>query len=364
MSDQRKRNIGDGPAAEVTKRKRKEKAALLKDLAAAGSILAVVLARPQSVHENGPFSSVLRAPLLEIVSRQSDFRLDVPPPSLVQGSSSSTASGGGTRSYQLSQKFVETLHRECDTADEPVLQIVAHERRKRMKSKFAAGGEFQVQVRLTVTDGDTTMLAILSTDVVGPKYFIADNIIIKVLGYTCVPYVPEDGASTMIGMLIHKFELVGAGAPMGDKLAASMVPEDVDWGGLPGAPLLGAVANGPALSDPTAATAKNAGDCHGCDGSHCSINGIKTAGCLVARTPVATLEAISADCYFADRAVNEMDNSKKRFLLYWWWAVNVFAIRGKGMRQELPGCVVAEIRSMYPDPNGVYTGFKQVGAGS
>jgi hypothetical protein len=55
------------------------------------------------------------------------------------------------------------------------------------------------------------------------------------------------------------------------------------------------------------------------------------------------------------------DNNKKRFLLYYWFAVNVFGIRGQHNRRELPRCVVAKIRELYPNPFGrLYKGYYRV----
>ncbi len=55
------------------------------------------------------------------------------------------------------------------------------------------------------------------------------------------------------------------------------------------------------------------------------------------------------------------DNNKKRFALYYWFAVNVFGVRGQHNRRELPRCVVAKIRELYPNPFGrLYRGFERV----
>ena len=70
------------------------------------------------------------------------------------------------------------------------------------------------------------------------------------------------------------------------------------------------------------------------------------------------LDDIRANCYFADRAVSEMENNHKRFMLYWWWATNVFTIRGAKNRQQLPACIVDEIRRRYPSADDAYTGYK------
>ena len=42
---------------------------------------------------------------------------------------------------------------------------------------------------------------------------------------------------------------------------------------------------------------------------------------------------------------------------YWWWATNIFAVRGAKTRHALPVCIVSEIRRLHPAPDGVYKGF-------
>ena len=58
---------------------------------------------------------------------------------------------------------------------------------------------------------------------------------------------------------------------------------------------------------------------------------------------------------------NGLSNSKKRWCLYWWYAVNIFSIRGG--RKKLPSCVEAYVRSEYPkEHRQQYTGFKRSAA--
>ena len=96
-----------------------------------------------------------------------------------------------------------------------------------------------------------------------------------------------------------------------------------------------------------------------CNGQACSICGLATPQCLLHTIQLPALGVITVECYFADCEVSAMTNWQKRFMLYWWWAVNVFNVMGKGVRQELPWCIVQRIRATYPAPAGVaYTGLK------
>ena len=66
-----------------------------------------------------------------------------------------------------------------------------------------------------------------------------------------------------------------------------------------------------------------------------------------------------ADKYFAkDRPVSEMGNNMKRNLLYWYYAHEVYHVRGWLHRMPLPSCLVFKIRMMYPNELGnEYKGF-------
>ena len=92
-------------------------------------------------------------------------------------------------------------------------------------------------------------------------------------------------------------------------------------------------------------------------GRGCSVYGLNTRNCLLRTVGMPPLEQIRLNCYFADRSVNDMNNGHKRYLLYWWWATNIFCIRGSKNRQQLPDCIVNEIRRLYPSPDQKHTGF-------
>lgn len=53
----------------------------------------------------------------------------------------------------------------------------------------------------------------------------------------------------------------------------------------------------------------------------------------------------------------DLPSKHKRWCLYWWYAVNIYQIRGSA--QPLPSCLVNTIRNEFPNSEGVaYTGFK------
>ena len=92
-----------------------------------------------------------------------------------------------------------------------------------------------------------------------------------------------------------------------------------------------------------------------CGGLFCSNHGIVTDKCIVEYVEVPSLREIAVDCHFVDKRVENMSNSLKRNLTYWWWAVNIYQIRGKGVRVEMPMCILAHTRTKYPAPDGHYS---------
>jgi hypothetical protein len=72
------------------------------------------------------------------------------------------------------------------------------------------------------------------------------------------------------------------------------------------------------------------------------------------------LTEVSRECWFLDVAdVTMLPNRKKRNIMYWWYATNVYSIRGCGHRGELPLCLVQAIRAAYPEADGNYRGHRR-----
>mmetsp|Transcript_25930 Transcript_25930/g.38109 ORF Transcript_25930/g.38109 Transcript_25930/m.38109 type:complete len:370 (-) Transcript_25930:2533-3642(-) len=91
----------------------------------------------------------------------------------------------------------------------------------------------------------------------------------------------------------------------------------------------------------------------------CSINGINMVICICKSRPVESLDlnTLREDCYFANEKVEDMTNSQKRCMIYWWYATNIYSICGKGKRMKLPDCLVKAVRNAYPESNGQYVGY-------
>ena len=50
-----------------------------------------------------------------------------------------------------------------------------------------------------------------------------------------------------------------------------------------------------------------------------------------------------------------MNNRLKRFLLFYWYATNIYQYHGKGNRIILPLCLKSAIRARFPEPDGKYS---------
>ena len=82
-------------------------------------------------------------------------------------------------------------------------------------------------------------------------------------------------------------------------------------------------------------------------------------GCICELHPVQrlNLQTLKEDCYFAKDEVEQMTNSQKRCMIYWWYATNIYSICGKNKRRQLPNCLVKAVRDAYPEADDIYEGF-------
>jgi len=99
----------------------------------------------------------------------------------------------------------------------------------------------------------------------------------------------------------------------------------------------------------TQSCAKPAPGCN-CGGKLCSKYGLNFIVCLTECIPVESisLELVIRDCVFVTKTLEEMTNSDKRFLLYYYYATSVYQFHGKGNRVELPNCLIAAVRALHP----------------
>ena len=97
----------------------------------------------------------------------------------------------------------------------------------------------------------------------------------------------------------------------------------------------------------------------------CSKYGIRQRSCVAERFAgrVGTadfMNAVVKRCYFVDRPVNQMTNNLKRNVLYYWFATNIYFVKGSGNRKELPECIQCLVRMTFP--NNISEPYKQFAA--
>ena len=111
----------------------------------------------------------------------------------------------------LTRGFIAKLHSSpCAVGGNPHVLVNCRESKKTMPSRFAAGGRFQAQTRLNITDGEQTMLAVVATQAMSQGDCYDVGTIIEVKRYECVPIRPDGPeSSAQLAMLIHEAGLIG-----------------------------------------------------------------------------------------------------------------------------------------------------------
>ena len=89
------------------------------------------------------------------------------------------------------------------------------------------------------------------------------------------------------------------------------------------------------------------------------MHGVNMITCICKSRPAKDfgLQTPKEDCFFATNAVDDMTNSQKRCMIYWWYATNTYSICGKRQHLMLPDCLIQMVRNTYPELDGNYTGF-------
>ena len=88
-----------------------------------------------------------------------------------------------------------------------------------------------------------------------------------------------------------------------------------------------------------------------CNGNLCSCHGVEFVMCITdcIKPGSITLAIVAQECVFVTRDLEEMSESDKRFLLYYYYATTVYQFHGKGNRIKLPECLKYAIRQLYPN---------------
>jgi hypothetical protein len=95
-----------------------------------------------------------------------------------------------------------------------------------------------------------------------------------------------------------------------------------------------------------------------CNGHRCSLYGIQFGNCITQVIPPQTrhLVTIALENPYVTKEVPNMNNSEKRFLLYYWYMTNIYGITGKGNTRKPPPCLLDSVHEYLPDDH--FVGYK------
>jgi hypothetical protein len=154
--------------------------------------------------------------------------------------------------------------------------------------------------------------------------------------FTPVYFNYEDHQDLKCALVVHHFDLIGSR------------PVTKKYDGLPPVALPPIMLPPPMKKEKKAhaSTTEAISDIE-FDGSICSMYGVSFVQCVSKCIPVDSrdLENIAQECNFVTCPVKEIDPSRKRNLLYSWYATNVYSIRGKGCTAKFPFCLEVAIRT-------------------
>ena len=258
------------------------------------------------------------------------------------------------------------------------LEIYGSKRSGRLYGKYSAAGKFQDTVRVMLTDIERKQLILgfVSTQAMSQADMYRAGTVIEITSYDRIPHLvaDEEEDEWSVAILIKKATFVRSTDVIVDNLEPALMTSKEDYQNEQAesstASHSDSVATGTfdysrcsvpeLLATQKLDMSVGIDNCR-CEGD-CSTYGVWFPDCVLKCVKWPQIEDIQMNCYFAEKSTDNMTNKEKRNILYWWTAVNVYSIRGRGLRQELPSCVVTYVRNRFPeDDDSKYTGFRIAG---
>ena len=268
----------------------------------------------------------------------------------------------------LSPGFVERLQDPMFYADEnetPVLMVrgMRHDTR----ASKAAHGRHVSATSLTLLDGSgKIIIARVGMAAQDLARGLRQGYVIKLIEYHQYFFAKHDDKYSTAGIGLMRFEVAGFGNLPGEDFTAAGVADKADLT----EKVRSEVDDDEAPEedvflgwDESKEKPPKPRNCCTVAGRACSMYGtLFFRSCVCEEIPVPDDDDLLkpiADKYFAkDRPVSEMTNNMKRNLLYWYYAHEVYHVRGWLHRMPLPSCLVFKIRMTYPNELGnEYVGF-------
>ena len=254
---------------------------------------------------------------------------------------------------ELTSGYIRAIaeHRSTDFVDYPVLFVIGRTTRFEQQRDAAEFSNVPAppikRTILRVVDGDgNQMTAMLATQLADQARQITRGDIIRLDLYTETTHRVNSNSPRMPAVFILKYSLLDYAAftPVDALHEPIACTSTLPFNALP------ASASNP---DRSAAPV----DCNATN-RYCSIHDVTFPACICdsVRVEDVDLEAITEDCWFATETLEEMSNSHKRNVIYWWYATNHYNICGKRKRKPLPKCLVHKIRQLYPSDE--FTGYE------
>lgn len=253
-------------------------------------------------------------------------------------------------------KALSNLKSGSEITDNPILAVYVVDTKFRgdMSGRPRTDSQSLLMTEMRLVDGDGYQIhARLSVNLAqwGRMLYRGDKI--RLDSFSELRYRVNEDSAQMPALFIHGISRVGY-SPLPDEFMKELLPcspaPSEDNASMP----VPACADGldPRKDPPPECTDKN---------RLCALYGIRFFTCVCKAIPVEerVLATIKEDCYFANEELDEMSQSHKRNMLFWWYATNVYSIVGKDNVKELPPCLTYAIRNAYlpEDPNEHFHGF-------
>lgn len=224
----------------------------------------------------------------------------------------------------------------CDI-EGPVVQIIS----KEVKQSKGHGADATLKlVKLRVTDGDNNQMSVrLDTNAANYHRRVEEGDVIVLSVYTPFSVQVTEESFKYPMVLVLSFVHLGY-RPLPD---ASVLKPPMCTGDSGGGSSSEAADQGSREADSNIPINLDDAECNE-ESRLCSLYGVGFDTCICNCIPPEdlsrNLEEIAEDCHFVTKDLSSFENHDKRFVLYWYYATNVYCIRGKGKRKPLPTCLV------------------------
>jgi hypothetical protein len=308
------------------------------------------------------------------------------PPSVASRQCAPEAHISDKWAHRLSKHFVQGVYsraifsqNDCDPEHLPIV-VVTNVEQKHVTINLRGRSNQEKRFTMHVADGDNNILTVKGASQLNATMGRLEvGSVVRLITFTAVYFQSGSDGPEKVALLLCDYDFVGTmeidskleGRPKSrlevvrmSSQEASVYTDDIDTG-----------------TDASHSTVTESNTTAGTDASHltvtesntmfeqenctlehrlCSMNGVHFVICITHAFPVERLDliALANEYPFVTMPVSEMDNSRKRSMIYWWYMVNVYSVTGKGHREPPPMCLVQRVRELYPNRPGVtYKGY-------